>query len=417
MLLGMTLDESKTLAIIGQGYVGLPLAMEAVKSGWKVIGVDTSALKVQQLNSGISPVEDVSDTILQQAISSENYSATSSFSSIKSASVVAICVPTPLDGERKPDLTNLRQAVEGVAHHISSGTLIVSESTSFPGTLRNVIIPIVELSNPKISREIYFASAPERVNPGDLDWSQRNTPRLIGAIGDVALEKAFSFYSSICDHVVPVSSPEVAEAAKLLENTYRLVNIALVNQMAQVCSDSGINVNEVIDAAATKPYGFMPFRPSVGVGGHCIPVDPLYLSWWAQENGVKSTIIDIADNVNREMPRYVAKRAIRLLNLRVANPRVLVLGVAYKPGVSDVRETPATDLIENLISLGATVAWHDPLVTNWNDQVSTEIDWSCDVAILCTNQPGMNLEKLFKAGVPVLDCTNTIKDAKRATPL
>ncbi|NDH68915.1 MAG: nucleotide sugar dehydrogenase [Gammaproteobacteria bacterium] len=226
-----------------------------------------------------------------------------------------------------------------------------------------------------------------------------------------------SFYNSICDSVITVTSPEVAEAAKLLENSFRLVNIALVNQIAQVCSASAVDVNEVIDAAATKPYGFMPFRPGVGVGGHCIPVDPLYLSWWANENGVKTTVIEVADEVNQDMPKYVAERAIQLVDSSIKTPRVLVLGVAYKPGVSDVRETPATDLIKQLINLGANVAWHDPLVHLWNGETSTDIDWVCDVAILSTNQPGIELKKLIANGVPILDCTNSIRDLNIASPL
>jgi UDP-N-acetyl-D-glucosamine dehydrogenase len=417
MLGRMIQDSSKTLGIVGQGYVGLPLAMEAIKSGWRVIGIDTSLLRVEQLNAGRSPVEDISDSVLQKALLDGMYLATSDYSMIEAASVVAICVPTPLNAQRKPDLSLLSHAATNLAPFVSNETLVVSESTSFPGTLRRIIVPIIESSKPLASKTVYYASAPERVNPGDQNWSQKNTPRLIGAIDDVALGKAISFYSSICDSVIAVTSPEVAEAAKLLENSFRLVNIALVNEIAQVCSASEVDINEVIDAAATKPYGFMPFRPGVGVGGHCIPVDPLYLSWWANEYGLKTTVIEVADEVNQDMPKYVAERAINLVDSSIKGPRVLVLGVAYKPGVGDVRETPATDLIKHLINLGATVAWHDPLVQLWNGETSTEIDWDCDVAVLSTNQPGMELKKLIAKGVPILDCTNSIKDKSIARPL
>ncbi|MEI6597821.1 MAG: nucleotide sugar dehydrogenase, partial [bacterium] len=283
----MSAQKPQILAIIGQGYVGLPLAMAAVDAGWSVIGVDNFEAKVAQINGGSSPVEDISDVQLQAAISNGAYRATTDFTSVAKASVVTICVPTPLDDKRNPDITMLRNAATGIAPYVSNGTLVVSESTSYPGTLRDVIIPIVNSLKPATTLNLYFASAPERVNPGDPVWNQKNTPRLVGAIDPESQSRALAFYQSICDAAVSVSTPEVAEAAKLLENTFRLVNIALVNEFNQICSAAGINVHEVIDAASTKPYGFMPFRPGVGVGGHCIPVDPLYLTWWARQNGSK----------------------------------------------------------------------------------------------------------------------------------
>jgi UDP-N-acetyl-D-glucosamine dehydrogenase len=405
------------LAIIGQGYVGLPLAMAAIEGGWSVIGVDNVAAKVLQINSGSSPVEDIEDTQLQDAISKGLYEATTDFSRISQASVIAICVPTPLDSKRQPDLSLLRSAAEGIAPHISDKTLVVSESTSYPGTLRNVIIPIIDSLKPKTSTSIYFASAPERVNPGDPVWNQRNTPRLIGAINEESKDKARIFYESICDAAITVSTPEVAEAAKLLENTFRLVNIALVNEFAQICSASGINVQEVIDAASSKPYGFMPFRPGVGVGGHCIPVDPLYLTWWARKNGSKAEFVESADTINLAMPRYIAERALNLVNSEIKNPKVLILGVAYKPGVGDIRETPVSELRNHLISKGAEVEWHDPLVSEWNGSKSVDLDWEFDVAILATNQPGMNLSQLISRGVLILDCTNSINGAAGVTAI
>lgn len=406
----MNAQQPKVLAIIGQGYVGLPLAMAAVDAGWTVIGVDNLAAKVVQINAGTSPVEDISDSQLDAAIAGKSYFATTDFSQVAKASVVAICVPTPLDDNREPDLTLLRSAATSIAPHLANDTLIVSESTSYPGTLRDTIIPIVHQFKSARARDLYFACAPERVNPGDTIWNQKNTPRLVGAIDGESKVRALSFYESICNEVVTVSTPEVAEAAKLLENTFRLVNIALVNEFTQLCSGSGINVHEVIDAASSKPYGYMPFRPGVGVGGHCIPVDPLYLTWWARQIGGRAQFVESADAINHQMPRYVAERAIKLVSSGVRNPRVLIIGVAYKSGVGDVRETPASELRAHLQSLGAEVSWHDPLVQDWEDSSQVEIGWDCDVAILATLQPGMNLDLVISRGVPVLDCTNTLQN-------
>lgn len=264
--------------------------MAAVDAGWTVIGVDNFEAKVAMINGGLSPVEDISNPQLQAAITKGVYRATTDYSSVSQASVITICVPTPLDEKRQPDLSLLRSAARGIAPFVSNETLVVSESTSYPGTLRDIIIPLVNSLKPEDSSTIYFASAPERVNPGDPVWNQKNTPRLIGSIDKESQQRAITFYESICDAAVSVSTPEVAEAAKLLENTFRLVNIALINEFTQLCTAGGINVNEVIDAAASKPYGFMPFRPGVGVGGHCIPVDPLYLTWWARQNGGRAHV-------------------------------------------------------------------------------------------------------------------------------
>jgi len=404
----MSAQKPQILAIIGQGYVGLPLAMAAVDGGWSVIGVDNLEAKVAQINGGSSPVEDISDAQLQAAIAKGVYRATTDFSLVAEASVITICVPTPLDEKREPDLTLLRSAATGIAPYVSNETLVISESTSYPGTLRDIIIPVINSLKPKDSPTLYFASAPERVNPGDPVWNQKNTPRLIGAIDEGSKKQALPFYESICDAAISVSTPEVAEAAKLLENTFRLVNIALINEFTQLCSASGINVHEVIDAASSKPYGFMPFRPGVGVGGHCIPVDPLYLTWWARQNGGKAAFVESADSINHEMPKYVAERALSMVGQNIKNPKVLILGVAYKPGVGDVRETPISELRDYLKAKGADVAWHDPLVPVWEGSNPVDLDWTCDVAILATMQPGMNLGQLIAKGVVILDCTNSL---------
>ena len=413
----MSAQKSQILAIIGQGYVGLPLAIAAVDAGWTVIGVDNFEAKVAQINGGSSPVEDISDAQLQAAIAKGVYKATTDYSAVSQASVITICVPTPLDEKREPDLSLLRSAATGIAPYVSNETLVVSESTSYPGTLRDIILPIVNSLKPKDSLTVYFASAPERVNPGDPVWNQKNTPRLVGAIDEESQKRALAFYESICDAAVSVSTPEVAEAAKLLENTFRLVNIALINEFTQLCSASGINVHEVIDAASSKPYGFMPFRPGVGVGGHCIPVDPLYLTWWARQNGGRATFVELADSINHEMPKYVSERALSMVDKSINNPKILILGVAYKPGIGDVRETPVSELRDYLKAQGADVAWHDPLVPVWEGSKPVDLDWECDVAILATKQPGMKVDRLIARGVQILDCTNSFPNQSGVSSL
>jgi UDP-N-acetyl-D-glucosamine dehydrogenase len=403
-------NRSKVLAIIGQGYVGLPLAMAAVDAGWSVIGIEKSLLRVEQLNSGSSPVEDISDMRLANAIAAKKFVASNNPADVASASVVTICVPTPLDEARNPDLEILESATRDIAPHLSSGTLVVSESTSYPGTLRDLIIPLVNSLKSTEASELFYASAPERVNPGDPVWDQKNTPRLVGGIDEESHKRALVFYNSICDSVVSTSTPEIAEAAKILENTFRLVNISMINEFTQLCSAQGINVHEVINAAATKPYGFMPFRPGVGIGGHCIPVDPLYLTWWARKGGQVASLVERSDEIANQMPIYVAERALALAKASTGTAKVLIMGVAYKPGVGDVRETPASALRAALVARGAEVAWVDPLVPLWEGTKPVTEEWDCDVAIVATNQPGLNVKSLLSRGIPVLDCTNNYGD-------
>jgi UDP-N-acetyl-D-glucosamine dehydrogenase len=399
-------DRSKVLAVIGQGYVGLPLAMAAVDAGWSVIGIEKSVSRVDQLNSGSSPIEDISDVRLNAAVSAKRYVASNDPTDVSAASVVAICVPTPLNDARTPDLELLESATREVAPHLSNETLLVSESTSYPGTLREVIIPLVNSLKSTNTSQLFYASAPERVNPGDPIWDQKNTPRLVGGIDEESQKRALDFYNSICDSVVATSTPEIAEAAKILENTFRLVNIAMINEFTQLCSAQGINVHEVINAAATKPYGFMPFKPGVGIGGHCIPVDPLYLTWWARRGGQVASIVERSDEIANQMPIYVAERALALTKSPSGMPKVLIMGVAYKPGVGDVRETPASALRAALVARGAEVAWVDPLVPLWEGTKPVTEAWNCDVAIVATNQSGLDVKSLLAKGIPVLDCTN-----------
>jgi len=399
--------SQKSLAIIGQGYVGLPLAMAAVESGWTVVGLDNSASRVKNLNGGHSPVEDISNETLGNALKSGSYRASSNFEDISNADVVTICVPTPLDEKKEPDLSALRGATNSVAPFLKNGALLVSESTSYPGTLRNEVIPIVEKNRSTGITQLFFATAPERVNPGDLVWNQKNTPRLVSGIDKESHEKALDFYGSICDAVISAETPEIAEAAKLLENTFRLVNIGLINEFAKLCGPAGIDVNKVVTAAASKPYGFMQFRPGVGVGGHCIPIDPLYLTWWAKQNNLTSPIVELAEKTNTEMHKYVADRALELVLSNKEKARVLLLGVTYKAGVSDVRESPVSHLRKHLTHQGHAVEWIDPLVISWEGTNPTKALEGFDVAILAVNQPGLPIADLQRIRTPILDCTNS----------
>jgi len=409
--------SQRNLVIIGQGYVGLPLAMAAVDAGWTVVGLDNSEKRVEALNSAKSPVEDISDTTLEAAIKSKKYKASTDFKNIEIAQVVTICVPTPLNDQRQPDLSALQSATISAAPFLADGTLLVSESTSYPGTLRDVVIPIIEAHRSSGKKNLFFAVAPERVNPGDQKWNQKNTPRLVGGIDSKSHEIAMEFYSSISDKPVGVSTPEVAEAAKLLENTFRLVNIGLVNEFTKLCDAAGLNVNEVISAAETKPYGFLPFRPGIGVGGHCIPVDPLYLTWWARNMNSSAPMVEMADQINLEMHKFVATKALSLIKENKTNARILLLGVAYKPGVSDTRETPVAYLRDYLKTLGHDVQWFDPFVDVW-DGLSPVLQMTgFDVAILAVNQPGIDLSQILSQKIPVLDCTNSHANLDGVTSL
>ena len=399
--------SQRKLAVVGQGYVGLPLAMAAVEAGWTVIGIDSSSERIKALNLGKSPVEDIADEILESAIAKKMYVATNDFSSIVNAEVVTSCVPTPLNENREPELSALENAAKSIAPYLQDGTLVASESTSYPGTLRSIVIPLIKANRTTGENDIYFAAAPERVNPGDKKWNQKNTPRLVGGIDSDSQELAMNFYSSISENPISVSSPEVAEAAKLLENTFRLVNIGLVNEFTKLCDAAGLNINEVVSAAETKPYGFMPFRPGVGVGGHCIPVDPLYLTWWARQMHMSAPMVELADQTNREMHKHVASKALSLIKGKKSKARVLILGVAYKPGISDIRETPVAYLRDYLKSLGHEVLWSDPFLESWEGTQPASIITDCDVVILAVNQPGIDLTALLRNQIPVLDCTNS----------
>ena len=389
--------------IIGQGYVGLTIAVGAAGAGHKVVGFDVNADLVKALNSGVSHIEGISDSALKSLLSNNTYIASTDASSINGCDVIVIAVPTPLTVSREPDLSFVHAAVELIQDNMKTPTLVINESTSYPGTLRKEIAARITGVNH------LYASSPERVDPGNTQWGTKNTPRLIGGLTPEAVAKAKEFYSSFCDTVIEVSSPEVAEAAKIFENTFRQVNIALVNEFAQIADALGISGREVLDAAATKPYGFMEFNPGPGVGGHCIPVDPTYLAYVANEVGVPATFIKRANEVNLAMPAYVVKRVIASAGGTVKGKSVVVVGVSYKANVADTRETPAASIIDLLREAGATVTWHDPLVGSWRGESSAELG-ACDVAVVVTKHDVVSVADIKKSSY-VFDCTGSIPGA------
>jgi UDP-N-acetyl-D-glucosamine dehydrogenase len=391
------------VAIIGQGYVGLTIAVGAAGAGHEVTGFDVNAELVNQLNAGVSHIEGISNLALKSFLSTDKYSASADASVINGCDVVVIAVPTPLTEGREPDLSFVHAAVELIQNNVKSPTLVINESTSYPGTLRN------EIAGRITGITHFFASSPERVDPGNTHWGIRNTPRLIGGLTPDATKKAKEFYSTFCKTVIEVSSPEVAETAKIFENTFRQVNIALVNEFAQIAHALGISGREVLDAAATKPYGFMEFNPGPGVGGHCIPVDPTYLAYVANEVGVPATFIKRANEVNLAMPAYVVKRVIAGAGGSVKGKSVVIVGVSYKANVADTREAPAAAIIDLLSQAGATVTWHDPLVGNWRGEECSDLGAS-DVAVVVTKHDVVSVADIKKSSY-VFDCTGSIAGA------
>jgi UDP-N-acetyl-D-glucosamine dehydrogenase len=391
------------VAIIGQGYVGLTIAVGAASAGHEVVGFDVNNQLVMQLNTGKSHIEGISNSDLVSFIESGTYKASSDPSVLEGCDVIVIAVPTPLDEARNPDLSFVHAATDVISKNVKSPALVINESTSYPGTLRK------EIASRITGVAHLYASSPERVDPGNAQWGTRNTPRLIGGLTPDAVVKAKEFYSTFCDTIIEVSSPEVAEAAKIFENTFRQVNIALVNEFAQIADALGISGREVLDAAATKPYGFMEFNPGPGVGGHCIPVDPSYLAHVANEVGVPATFIKRANEVNLAMPAYVVKRVVTGSGGSIKGKSVVVVGVSYKSNVADTRETPAAGVIDLLRAQGATVTWHDDLVGSWRGEFSAPIK-GADIAVLVTKHDGLDLAALKGCGY-VFDCTGTIASA------
>jgi UDP-N-acetyl-D-glucosamine dehydrogenase len=354
------------LVVIGLGYVGLPLAIEAVSAGMRVSGLERATQRVQALNDGRSYVDGVSDAQLQVALLN-GFRATCDPACLSTADTIVICVPTPLR-DSIPDLAAVLEATTDVASRLRSGTLVVLESTTYPGTTTEIVLPMLQERGASVGSDFHLAFSPERIDPGNREFGLRNTPKVVGGVTELCAEAAVEFYSRLVDRVVQVSSPAVAELTKLLENTYRQVNIALMNEMAVFCSELDIDLWEAIDAAATKPFGFQPFRPGPGVGGHCIPIDPNYLSYRVRALGYPFRFVELAHEINNRMPVFVTDRIIRLLNdrtLSVRGARILLLGVTYKADIADLRESPALTIADRLLDLGALLEYHDPYVDEW----------------------------------------------------
>ena len=393
------------IAVVGQGYVGLPLAIAAANASFRVIGLDNNRNKVANLNNFISDIEGISSDELKKITSKGNYYATDDFSEIAGAEIILICVPTPLGNNGKPDLKFLIEATTEVAKNMSKGTLVIIESTVAPGTTRNMIVPLIKNVSKLGDENFTVAFSPERVDPLNDTWGIKNTPKLLSALTEEGYRLAFNFYSKFVNTIIKCDSTEVAETAKLLENSFRLINISFINEISIFCQKLGIEVNQVIKAASTKPFGFMPFYPSIGIGGHCIPVDPIYLATAAKSIGVPTRLIDLAHQINQEMPGYFVGRAEEKIG-GLKDKKVLVIGVSYKPNMADIRETPVEALILGLRNKGAEVFWHDDLVKEWKDEKSVALSDVYDLAIIATPHAYLDLTKL--GDVPILNTRGSI---------
>ena len=418
------LDRIRTkqarVGIIGLGYVGLPLAVEFARVGFHVTGFDVDAGKVADINAGRSYIPDVAQHELAEVVKTGHLRATTDTALLAEMDVADICVPTPLRKTKDPDLSYVVQAIEGVAAHLKKGQLVILESTTYPGTTDEVAQPMLEAGGLEVERDFFLAFSPERVDPGNPTYMTRNIPKIVGGHGAASTEAAAALYAQVVSTVVPVSSTRVAEMVKLLENTFRAVNIGLVNEIAQMCHKLDIDVWEVIDAAKTKPFGFMPFYPGPGLGGHCIPIDPFYLSWKARQTGFECRFIELAGHVNSSMPDYVVERVGDALN-NVRKPingsKIHLYGIAYKRDVSDIRESPALDIIELLARRGAVISYSDPYVPRYSYAGHTleampEADAlrrRPDCAVICTDHSSFDWKPLVDSGVPVVDTRNALR--------
>ncbi|HEY5053649.1 MAG TPA: nucleotide sugar dehydrogenase [Solirubrobacterales bacterium] len=397
------------VGIIGLGYVGLPLAVAFAEAGHEVIGLDTASDKIESLNRGESYIEDVPTATL--APLRERLRATADYAELAGCGAVIICVPTPLTSSREPDLTYLLDSGSALSRVLKPGQLVVLESTTYPGTTRERLLPILEESGMTTGRDFHLAFSPERIDPGRTDYTVRTTPKLVGGITEACAERARELYGLICDEVVVLSSPETAELSKLLENIFRSVNIALVNELAQLCDRLGIDVWEVIDAAATKPFGFMRFDPGPGMGGHCLPVDPFYLAFKAREHDFYPEFIELAGKVNQAQPAFCVERIERALNdagKPVNGSKILILGISYKAGVGDTRESPALKIVRLLRVLGGDLSYHDPHVQELADLGLKSVDLGeglagADLVAIVTAHPGIDYEAVVRAGPVVVD--------------
>ena len=396
------------VTVIGQGYVGLPLAISIANAGHEVIGFDLNSKIIEQLNSGVSHIEDIKNSELSTVIEKMKYRATSDPKLLSDSEIAIIAVPTPLDENRNPDISFVESASRILGESLQASALIVNESTSYPRTLREVIAPTVAKHSPEGIKH-RFAVSPERVDPGNEKWKIKNTPRLMAGLDSNAGKEVVDFYSTFCDEITLVSSPEVAESAKLFENTFRQVNIALVNEFSLICRALGISVHEVLDAANTKPYGFMKFTPGIGVGGHCIPVDPSFLAFAAEKLGANAKFIQLANEVNFNRPEAIIQEISLELKEEFKDKSVLLVGISYKPNISDVRESPALRFIKTLRKKNK-VSWYDPIVGSWNGETSSILDKTkFDVVIFSNIHAGTPINELISSGKLIIDLTGKIK--------
>ena len=419
------LAATPTVGVIGLGYVGLPLAVAFADSGATVIGLDVDPARVARVRAGESFIEDVSTETLGRLVAAERLTATDDIAAFKDADAIVICVPTPLGKSKEPDISYIVSAADAVAGVIRRGQLVVLESTTYPGTTQDILLPRFEARGLKAGEDFFLAFSPERIDPGNRRYTLREIPKVVGGLTPACRELAATLYARITRQVVPVSGPETAEMVKLFENTFRSVNIALVNEFAIMCRRLGISVWEVIDAAATKPFGFMPFYPGPGLGGHCLPSDPHYLSWRVRLEGYEPRFIAFADEINRQMPAYVVQLVADAFNDRgraVRGARVLVLGVAYKPNVADTRDSPAIEIIQTLLAKGARVAYHDPLVPSLTlDRTTLEsIAWrdadlaGRDLVLILTGHRGYDWGAIVREARLVVDTRNATADVPPA---
>jgi UDP-N-acetyl-D-glucosamine dehydrogenase len=397
-----------SIGVIGLGYVGLPLAVAFAEAGQQVVAVDVDPAKIAAIEAGESYIEDIPSERL--AAVADRIEASVHYAPLARCEAVLICVPTPLTANREPDLRPLLSAATALASVVQRGQLVVLESTTYPGTTREQLVPLLEQSDLSVGSDLHVAFSPERVDPGRTDFTMRTTPKIVGGITDRCTERAAEVYSLVCDHIVRVSTPEAAEMAKLLENIFRSVNIALVNELAILADRMNLNIWEVVDAAATKPYGFMRFDPGPGMGGHCLPVDPFYLTWRAREFHMSTEFIELAGKVNQQMPYYCVERIERALNdieKPVRGSRIGILGVSYKGGVGDIRESPALRIVEVLAQRGAQLSYHDPYVPDLPEQglhsVALDDLLGCDAVVLVTAHPGVDYSAVVERSALFVD--------------
>ncbi len=414
-------DKTLVIGVIGLGYVGLPLAVEKAKAGFKTIGFDVQDKKVELVNKGENYIGDVIVDDLQEVVKSGKLSATTDFSFVKDVDFIAICVPTPLDNFKQPDITYVQSSTEMIAKYLKFETIVVLESTTYPGTTEELLLPILETSGLKCGKDFYLGYSPERVDPGNLIYKTKNTPKVVGGVGQDATDVIAEVYKAVLSSDVhKVSSPKIAEMEKILENTYRNINIGLANEMALICHRMGINVWEVIEAAKSKPYGFQAFYPGPGLGGHCIPLDPFYLSWKAREYNYHMKLIETSGEINDYMPEYVVERCSKILNKNkkpLNGSKVLICGVAYKQDIDDYRESPALSVIDNFEKEGAEISYYDPFILSYTHKgiVRTSLKnldnlKSYDIIVITTAHTDVDYNKISNAGVPVFDTKNVTKD-------